>query len=46
MEKLQELLVKKISELVSNASKNEDVALLDVLNRLLGTVSTYSLNKK
>lgn len=45
MEKLQEILVNKISTLVL-AGENESVQMLDVLNRLLGTVSNWLLNKK
>lgn len=45
MEKLQEILVNKISELVPS-STGENAQLLDVLNRLLGTVSNYLLAKK
>lgn len=44
MDKLQEILVTKISELVSSGSDN--IGLLDVLNRLLGTTSHWLLNKK
>lgn len=42
MEELKDLLVKKISTLVESADEN-DVQLLDVMNRLLGTVTNFLL---
>jgi hypothetical protein len=44
MEELQKALVTKISEQLESGSPN--IQFLDVLNRLLGTVSTFILNGK
>ena len=44
MEELQKALVAKIGEQLKNGKPN--VQYLDVLNRLLGTVSNWLLNKK
>jgi hypothetical protein len=45
MEKLQEILMNKISELVPD-SNSGNVPLLDALNRLLGTVNNYLLSRE
>ena len=44
MEELQKSLVTKVGEQLKTEKPN--IQYLDVLNRLLGTVSTYLLNKK
>jgi len=44
MEGLQKILVTKISEQLEKVSPN--IQLLDVLNRLLGTVNHLLMNKK
>ncbi len=45
MEELQKTLVTVIGEQLKNTEK-PNIQYLDVLNRLLGTVSTSVLNKK
>ena len=44
MEELQKALVTKISEQLKSDKPN--IQYLDVLNRLLGTVSNWLVNKK
>ena len=44
MEGLQQTLVTEIGKQLSEKDKN--IQLLDVLNRLLGTVNNYILSKK
>ena len=44
MEELQKALITEIGKQLESNSKN--IQLLDVLNRLLGTVSSYLLAKK
>jgi hypothetical protein len=44
MEELQKTLTAKIDGQLKGDKPN--IQLLDVMNRLLGTVSTYLLNKK
>lgn len=43
MEELQKALVTEIGEQLKSKAKN--IQLLDVLNRLLGTVSNFIINK-
>jgi hypothetical protein len=44
MEELQKTLITEISKQLSSDSKN--IQLVDVLNRLLGTVNTWIVSKK
>ena len=44
MEELKNTLVTKISEQLKSTSSN--IQLLDVMNRLLGTVTNYLIAKK
>lgn len=45
MEELQEVLVDKIGKLVQKADE-KDVQMLDVLNRLLGTVNGWLISQQ
>ena len=46
MEALQKKLVTEIGKQLESDSINKNIQLLDVLNRLLGTVSNFLIAKK
>jgi hypothetical protein len=46
MEELQKVLITEISKQLESTDKNKNIQLLDVLNRLLGTVNHWLMFKE